>query len=96
MHGHFTMWLLNRNHELRRELDLMSRTVEEIATELADNKTKFDAFKAAAEAKIQADAAKIADLEAQLAAVPPPVNLDAVDAASADLTADIANTPLPA
>lgn len=74
--------LINYIIRLRKEIRQMARTTAEITAEL-------QASKAAADAKFQADAQKISDLTAQIQ------DLTGVDAASADLSADIAGATVP-
>lgn len=88
-------WLLRSKSQLEERLTEMARTAEVITQELIDTKTKFDAYKTTAEAKFAADAATITDLKNQLANTPPAQDLTAVDAASADLAADVAGATVP-
>lgn len=81
--------LINYIIRLRKEIRQMARTTAEITAELQASKAAFDNYKAAADAKFQADAQKISDLTAQIQ------DLTGVDAASADLSADIAGATVP-
>lgn len=95
MNSALIRYLLKQLRKAGKDFSQMARTANEIATELADTKAKFDAYKASADAKFTEDAAKIADLEAQLAAVVPAEDLAGVDAASADLAGDVGGATVP-